>query len=330
MQLELIKLVIILIILPAIYIFLYKTSTIEGMIVQSDNMKQNVYNKHNIILDTDNEVLIKNNKKVNYHNNFNSKEAARLVADKAKTNKILSEYGLPVCNYVTWNNDIGKNENLRIINNKLSFPLVIKYSWGQKGEDVFTNIISNDTIIEKIDYLKNKGKNSIIIEEQCEGNKYRIMILNDKFIYASEDIKPIIIGDGISNIKTLIKDYPKKTNSKPILNINEDLIQQQGYSLNDIPEKNKMITVTNVINISNGAKNKYRHDYEIHPINMNLFYQINKVLGLNFSGIDYMTSDLSIPYFQEGKIIEVNAFPGFSVTTQNNNDATTNFVNALF
>ena len=330
MQIELIKLIIILIILAAIYIFLYKTSTIEGMIVQSDNMKQNVYNKHNIILDTDNEVLIKNNKKVNYHNNFNSKEAARLVADKAKTNKILSEYGLPVCNYVTWNNDIGKNENLRIINNKLSFPLVIKYSWGQKGEDVFTNIISNDTIIEKIDYLKNKGKNSIIIEEQCEGNKYRIMILNDKFIYASEDIKPIIIGDGISNIKTLIKNYPKKTNSKPILNINEDLIQQQGYSLNDIPEKNKMITVTNVINISNGAKNKYRHDYEIHPINMNLFYQINKVLGLNFSGIDYMTSDLSIPYFQEGKIIEVNAFPGFSVTTQNNNDATTNFVNALF
>jgi len=330
MQIELIKLIIILIILAAIYIFLYKTSTIEGMIVQSDNMKQNVYNKHNIILDTDNEVLIKNNKKVNYHNNFNSKEAARLVADKAKTNKILSEYGLPVCNYVTWNNDIGKNENLRIINNKLSFPLVIKYSWGQKGEDVFTNIISNDTIIEKIDYLKNKGKKSIIIEEQCEGNKYRIMILNDKFIYASEDIKPIIIGDGISNIKTLIKDYPKKTNSKPILNINEDLIQQQGYSLNDIPEKNKMITVTNVINISNGAKNKYRHDYEIHPINMNLFYQINKVLGLNFSGIDYMTSDLSIPYFQEGKIIEVNAFPGFSVTTQNNNDATTNFVNALF
>ena len=151
MQIELIKLIIILIILAAIYIFLYKTSTIEGMIVQSDNMKQNVYNKHNIILDTDNEVLIKNNKKVNYHNNFNSKEAARLVADKAKTNKILSEYGLPVCNYVTWNNDIGKNENLRIINNKLSFPLVIKYSWGQKGEDVFTNIISNDTIIEKID-----------------------------------------------------------------------------------------------------------------------------------------------------------------------------------
>jgi len=330
MQIELIKLIIILIILAAIYIFLYKTSTIEGMIVQSDNMKQNVYNKHNIILDTDNEVLIKNNKKVNYHNNFNSKEAGRLVADKAKTNKILSEYGLPVCNYVTWNNDICKNENLRTINNKLSFPLVIKYSWGQKGEDVFTNIISNDTIIEKIDYLKNKGKNSIIIEEQCEGNKYRIMILNDKFIYASEDIKPIIIGDGISNIKTLIQDYPKKTNSKPILNINEDLIQQQGYSLNDIPEKNKMITVTNVINISNGAKNKYRHDYEIHPINMNLFYQINKVLGLNFSGIDYMTSDLSIPYFQEGKIIEVNAFPGFSVTTQNNNDATTNFVNALF
>jgi len=156
------------------------------------------------------------------------------------------------------------------------------------------------------------------------------MILNDKFIYASNDIKPIIVGDGISNIRTLINDYPNKTGLKPIVNVNEDLIKQQGYTITDILEKNKELTVTNVVNISNGAKNKYIHDYEIHPINMNLFYQINKVLGLNFSGIDYMTSDLSVPYFQEGKIIEVNAAPGFSTTTQTNEEATTNFVNALF
>ena len=311
-------------------IFWYNSSVIEGMLVASDSMKENVYDKHNIQVDRENKMLIKKNKKVRYVNQFNSKQSSRLSADKAKTSEILSNNGLPVCNYVTWNNSLKNNENLRIINNKLSFPLVIKNIWGEKGEDVFTNIISNDTIIEKIEYLKKRNKKSIIIEEQCEGNKYRIMILNDKFIYASNDIKPIIVGDGISNIRTLINDYPNKTGLKPIVNINEDLIKQQGYTLTDILEKNKELTVTNVVNISNGAKNKYIHDYEIHPINMNLFYQINKVLGLNFSGIDYMTSDLSVPYFQEGKIIEVNAAPGFSTTTQTNEEATTNFVNALF
>ena len=53
-------------------------------------------------------------------------------------------------------------------------------------------------------------------------------------------------------------------------------------------------------------------------------------MGLNFSGIDYISKSLSIPYTVEGKIIEVNPYPGFSAPSQKNPGVVKNWINAIF
>ena len=108
------------------------------------------------------------------------------------------------------------------------------------------------------------------------------------------------------------------------------MIQQQGYNINDILEKGKKIEVTNIISISNGGKQKYIDENKIHPLNIDLFKKINNIMGLNFSGIDYISKSLSIPYTVEGKIIAVNPYPGFSVTEQKNPGVVKNWINAIF
>ena len=323
--------IIIIIIIISIFIFLnYRTKLIEPMVVTSDNMKKNVYNKYGIILDEDNNKLRYKDKVIDYTNNFNSNEGIKKSNCKITTSNILSKNGYPVCNYISWNNNISDNDNIQNINNKLKFPLVVKYSYGEKGTDVYTDVNNNNKLLEVINKFINENKKHIIIEEQAIGNKYRIMILNDKFVYADEDDKPIITGNGVSTIDTLIKEFPNKNKTKPIKMINEDLIEQQGYKINDILEKGKKIEVTNIISISNGGKQKYIDENKIHPLNIDLFKKINNIMGLNFSGIDYISKSLSIPYTVEGKIIEVNPYPGFSVTEQKNTGVVKNWINAIF
>jgi len=183
---------------------------------------------------------------------------------------------------------------------------------------------------DKLKKLLSENKKSIIIEEQTQGKKFRIMILNNKFVYADEDQKPVLTGNGQSTIQELISNYHTLHDVKPIKLVNEELINQQGYELTDILEKGKRLEITNVVSVANGGKQVYIEEYDIHPVNMNMFYQLNKILGLNFSGIDYMGPDLSIPYHDGGKVIEVNPFPGFSKKEQEHESIPKKLIDALF
>ena len=56
--------------------------------------------------------------------------------------------------------------------------------------------------------------------------------------------------------------------------------------------------------------------------------KVSKIFKLNFCGIDYITNDLSTPYyFSDGNILEVNTKPGFEGILENN---PSNFFNILF
>lgn len=318
-----------------IFILLYCVTNIqyivEGMNVVSENMKTNVHDKYGIQIDEQSNVLIYHGKKVNYLNNFNQTKGIHLSKNKLQTNELLNQYGFPVCNYVKWDNNKEQTLNISNINNQLKFPLVVKYSLGERGSDVFTDVIDNVSLLDKIHNFIKHGKTEIIIEEQIIGKKFRIMILNGQFVYAEEHDKPVIKGNGKSTIHQLIHEYPNIHKVKPIVLINEELINQQGYKLTDVLKKDKHIHVTNVVSVLNGCTHKYIGEQDIHPTNLNLFYRLNKVIGLNLSGIDYIGPDLDIPYYLgDGKIIEVNSFPGFSIKEQQDSNISGRLIRALF
>jgi cyanophycin synthetase len=308
-----------------LFYWINKPNYRESFIPNSNSMYTNVYNPYGIKVDELNHTLNYNNKSVNYINKFNDANKNNLSNNKIETNKLLKQHNYPVCNFIKWNNTLSEETNLHIINNTLKFPLVVKYNFGCKGLDVYTDIISNKQLLGKVNYLKNKNKNSILIEEQTYGDKYRIMILNGKFIYANKQIKPTIKGDNNSSIQQLINNYPK-----PIKLVNKDLIAQQGYNMTDILEKNKEIIVTNVLSGMNGVGEIQTFERDIHPVNLNMFIKITELLGLNFSGIDYIGPDLSIPYFDGGNVIEINADPTFNIREQKKKGVVKRFINAIF
>jgi D-alanine-D-alanine ligase-like ATP-grasp enzyme len=65
--------------------------------------------------------------------------------------------------------------------------------------------------------------------------------------------------------------------------------------------------------MSNGSNLTYVDINTVNPINISMFKQINQILDLKISGIDYICEDLSIPYYLNGCVIEVNFKPGVNI-----------------
>ena len=194
---------------------------------------------------------------------------------------------------------------------KLNYPLVVKPTNGTYGSYVKTNINNDNELKDHIRLLLRKRKDDIIIEKYHIGKEYRILVIKNEIVDVVQRDKPNIIGDGKSNLKKLIEEH--KYNHHKIHNINLELIKSQKYSLDSIIPKNEIVYVSSVNNYHNGASIKQISLDNIHPINMVLFSRINNMMEMNINGIDFISSDLSKPYYEDGVIIECNGGPDLEI-----------------
>lgn len=329
------KTVIFVILIILIFTKLYFTS--KESIIFSASYLTKEYPKHNITYDKVNKMLIKNGKILSTKTQLNKLYSNEITNSKYDTSKLLRSYDIPVPNFMLWNNSKIRHKNIKAIN-KLKYPLVVKPINGGQGKDVYLDLYNIKQVLDKVDYLLNKDY-KIIIEEQINGENYRIMILNDIIIDIIHRKKPSVIGDNKHNIKELIYIFnleQKKNNEYPITNINYSLLKLQGLTLNSIPKKGEKIIISNVCNYHNGSKLERIPIKNIHPDNLELFKKINKVINLNLSGIDYISPDITKSYKNNyGFINEVNKGPGLDIHNKcdaNNNNlfATKKFVSNLF
>ena len=292
--------------------YLYKKFfTLREGILFTSSYFLDKYKKDDILIDRVNNTLERYGKKINYKN-INNISDHRFINNKSLTNNLLYKNSIPVSNSYTWDNNLSSEENLQFTNS-LQFPLVVKPIKGEQGYGVTTDITSNAELLKHINNLKNQDK-ELLIEEQAKGKEYRIMVFNDNIIGITMKIPPSIIGDGENTVIQLIRNY-NNINKKEyhIHTIDYNYIKKQGYDRNDILEKGEKIIITNVANMHNGSVVKCVDINTVNPVNISLFKKINNVLGLKLSGIDYICQDLTIPYYLDGCVIEVNTKPSFNI-----------------
>jgi len=277
-----------------------------------DNYLKTTLNKHGININIDKLRLEKcdNNNNCNIKQydtkNFNSLDSHIFAKNKSMSNKIFMENNIPVPKHII----IDKNNKESFLNNEhIYFPCVLKPIDGMQGKDVNTyikNMKQFNTILN--DLLSKYDK--IMYEEQVYGDNYRIFVFNDKVMDVIKREQPFIIGNGKDTIEKLIDNKnieQKKNKLYPTTNISWDYIEDEGYKNNSILEKGKKLFITNTINFHNGA-NPVRINLESIPKeNMDIFIKAHKLGKLECSGIDYMSSDIRIPYNKnDGHIIEIN------------------------
>ncbi len=263
-------------------------------------------------------------KSYKYH--FNNADAVKLVKDKIKTSSILQKAQIPVPAFFKFTftptmDNIMALESLKdlMTKNKINYPIVLKQIYGTFGIDVYTHIDNDEKAREILEKLREKGYNEIMCEEQIEGHCYRVFVFNNRIIDVIERSAPFIVGDGVNDIKTLINMRNKRQLEKGLFktnNLSENYMKEEGYNMDSILPSGKTLIISTVINMHNGANISRISIDKIPKENINIFLKTNKVLGITTSGIDFLSKDITIPYYKNnGKILEVNGTPDTEIHT---------------
>lgn len=268
-------------------------------------------------------VLNQNQKKryIKRCNAYNDKNIIKLTINKHKTNEFLRKKGFPVPKSFFINRNIFKTGydngvdmknvlNTVIDQMSISYPVVMKPTKGTWGLGIVTGITDLDTLYDKItSYILNPKKDdNLIIEEQHAGKVYRILYVNKKILgIIARDI-PKVIGDGESSVLDLFQSYKESINKR--VRLNRSYVRSQGYEKADIVPKGVIVGLNNILNFD--GERQYNVPIEtIHPKNKEMFDTIvDKYLGINCVGIDYISDDISVPYnVNNGYILELNSNP---------------------
>jgi len=192
------------------------------------------------------------------------------------------------------------------------FPLVIKDARASQSRNLWVNI---SNLPKALSILKNLFSNllteAVIIQEFIRGKEFRILVLKDEILGIAQFVPPLLIGDGRSTIKRLIKELERKTKRQIIIDQEtKNLIKKQGFSFSSILPINQKLFLKEHSKISQGGQIENISLSLIHPEIKKMCLKAVKVTGLELAGLDIIAEDLAkSPKEQKIKFIEINGRP---------------------
>lgn len=242
-----------------------------------------------------------------------SKEAYDVCDYKDLTKKYLSDTGVKVPEGQVFSVSASEEEILEFANS-LSFPVVVKPLNENAGKGVFSNVHSEQNLLDVIDYLKTELNYShIIIEEFISGNEYRMLTVDGKLVGAVNRIPANIIGNGKDSIDTLIrvKNRSKLNNpaiSKKRIQLDKEVlheIERNGYTKDSVLEEGKQLFLRAKSNISAGGDPVDITDKIPEEMKSIAEKATQAIPGLKLAGLDFIVD----PETETATVIEINTKP---------------------
>ena len=241
--------------------------------------------------------------------------AENIAQDKDWTRQILETVGVPV----PQGRVVVSREDAWVAAQEIGIPVVVKPQFGSQGNGVSINLQSEQQVYDAFDNA-NAFKCSVVTESFKEGADYRILVIGDKMIAASLREPAQVVGDGVSTIAQLValvnqdlrraEDHAGVLSPIPLDPVSLSVLASQGLTQDSIPVKGVKILIRKNANLSTGGTAKDVTDL-VHPQVATLAISAARQLGLDISGVDIISRDISKTLAEtNGAVVEVNAGPG--------------------
>jgi cyanophycin synthetase len=246
--------------------------------------------------------------------------AVEIAQNKDETKRVLSGIGLPVPQ-----GDVAHDVNEAIdIALDLGFPVILKPLDASHGRGISPRLDDEAAVREAWPEAQ-AVSGTVVVERYVEGTDHRVLVVNGKVVAVAERMPARVIGDGSHTVRELVEienrdprrgvGHTKILTRLPLDEYTESYLAEQGRSLDAIPARDDVVLLRPTANLSTGGTSLDRTD-EIHPDNATACEMAAGAVGLDVAGIDVMTSDISVPFRDNGAvIIEVNAAPGIRMHT---------------
>ena len=242
--------------------------------------------------------------------------AVDVAGDKDLTTRLLAAAGLPVPR----SDSVRSVERAVAAADRIGYPVVVKPLDGNHGRGVCLNLADADAVREAFPEAHRESRRGwVVVESLISGRDYRCLIIGGHMVAVAERVPAHVIGDGEQTVRQLVAI----TNADPRRGVGhekvltrirvdeaaEELVRQQGYSLDDVPPEGVMVKLTLTGNMSTGGISIDR-TFDAHPENVEVAEEAARVIGLDIAGIDFICPDITQPVRETGgAICEVNAAP---------------------
>lgn len=258
----------------------------------------------------------------------NSATGMYIANSKRNTRNLLQNNGISIPRgYAIKMND---TYNLKKeVYDTLKKPLVVKPDKGTQGKAITVKVENISEYFEALKKAANYAKRKdawIIVEEQLVGfDEYRVLATQKKVIGIIKRVPANVVGDGISNLRKLIKIKnldPRRGEARfhpPLFKIQFDdemkeYLQKHGLSWRSIPQKGEIVYLRGVSNISMGGDSIDFTDDVHESVKEICLKAINLIPGLSLGGVDFMSKDITKKQTAGiYAIIEVNNSPGIDI-----------------
>lgn len=246
-----------------------------------------------------------------------STTGVNIAGDKEETKRQLRATGTPVPDGVV----ISSEEEIESAVQRLGFPLAIKPLDGNHGRGACMNIMTLDCAVKAFRIAQEETANgNVIVEKYIQGNDYRLLVVNHRFVAAAHRVPPSVTGDGKATIQQLIdriNDDPRRGDGHAnvmtrvtIDDSTQKILDDNGLTPDSVLPVGKQLILKYTANISSGGMARDVTD-EVHPFNIFLAERVSRIIGLDICGIDIVAPNIAVPLTENnGAVIEVNAGPG--------------------
>ena len=201
---------------------------------------------------------------------------------------------------------------------EVGYPVVVKPSSEARGRGVQTDI-DNPTLLKKAIRKAGKWGQTILVEEQFDGDDYRVFVVDNKVISVTRRARASVVGDGASTIRQLIdaKNAMRRRNmylrAYPIPTDLHSLsrLKRSGKSLRHVPGKGELVTLRDQSNLSMGGDSIDVTDTCHAGFKEVAARAVRTIPGLEYAGVDLLVRDItSEPQPGAYIVSEVEFFPG--------------------
>ena len=240
-----------------------------------------------------------------------------LMGNKAITYELLAEQGLDVPRHVRFSiSDMSMALGLLADAGR---PLVVKPNFGTGGGRGVITGVSTVTGLRLAAFQAARFDPDLIAEEQIEGQSWRLLFIDGRFLDAVRRDPPRIVGDGSKSIAKLVQiENTARLKARPFTALSPIRIDRectaylkaQELTRRSIPEAGQLVILKRAVNENASAQNHALRAH-VHPATINTCARLTQNLGVRLAGIDIIARDISLPLTRtNGYIGEVNTTPG--------------------
>ena len=241
--------------------------------------------------------------------------ARALSGDKFATSAFLASQGIPT----SQPHVVGSAEQAVRVQQHLKVPVVVKPRAAGKGMGVSVNLSREEDLITAFEHAA-RLNTGVIVERFVQGDDYRLLVVGGRFVAAAKRVPAHVIGDGRASVRQLIEKLnldPRR--GLPFERLLEwveadaeavSVLAEAGLTLEAVPALDRSVPLRRAANLSRGGTSVDATDL-IHPDNRALAERAAQLIGLDVTGIDFLTPDPTISWRNIScAILEVNSSPG--------------------